>query len=651
MGDGTVSSPNAGGDTEEEARRSASKEMQRRTLEDAAAGIEIDPDEAEAGGPDPELATLTPSAFARAAEQTAEQTFQKESLECYSAGGAMWIAVKPIMRSEETVAREQERIETFQRAGERPMWSPQNDPKERSESWNLRHKLLFSNDGQSINYRSYFDRWRESKELLPQSPGSSNQVGSLKTTWRLNPEASSLEERRTERLTISSYTPTGVSFRDLSASPSGDSQPSTSELSKDKVIARRAAREGREKHWGSSPTPFWELPAPVRSPAAGSVPKAAAVGSHSATSKAPEADLRPGVEEWDSHHHVTWSNSQNADGDSLNPACCRSYFDRPREPAPGSRSTQKELPTLVSDSTQAEGDGHRKSVGRPVVRVMCTWRLGDGESFVPENGEPSPRPPPLQLRTGTGGNMKQRGDILGPRHEASKEFNHKATWTFPSPIPSSGSNPKFRATTSRMEGWKSRHQLLFKNEEVSRLDRSYFDRFREPDQLNFAKPQGYASCSNWSLPCSTSVIESAKEVIKGSEARNQPVKGWDSRHERMFDNKGVKMPVHQNLRSYFQRFREPPPDARSGPALPGQDDDPLGDFTLLTDNAEGRRREKLKPSEKLVVHWTLETKAAKVKPPTIESTFRRCESDPGSKEGKSKEKRRAAWFSSHDVHF
>ncbi|CAE8731718.1 unnamed protein product [Polarella glacialis] len=61
------------------------------------------------------------------------------------------------------------------------------------------------------------------------------------------------------------------------------------------------------------------------------------------------------------------------------------------------------------------------------------------------------------------------------------------------------------------------------------------------------------------------------------------------------------MPVHQNLRSYFQRFREPPPDARSGPALPGQDDDPLGDFTLLTDNAEGRRREKLKPSEKLVV--------------------------------------------------
>lgn len=236
------------------------------------------------------------------------------------------------------------------------------------------------------------------------------------------------------------------------------------------------------------------------------------------------------------------------------------------------------------------------------------------------------------------------------------------------PSDSSPSKSKFASTSSRIGKWDSRHNLLFKNEEVSRLDRSYFDRFRDHAEV-IASQQAKAvasgsktlpskaipSCSVWSLERSASPEESALQVTQSSNLRFSPSGSWNSRHQVFFDNTGAKLPVHQNCRSYFDRWREPAPSAR----LPGEDaaaDDDTnrpGYFAQLTEAAESRRRRKLKADEKLRVDvWSLvDKKEPGTKAIKLEETFRRCESDPGFNNAKFKQKRRRDWFSSHNVVF
>mmetsp|Transcript_96801 Transcript_96801/g.172209 ORF Transcript_96801/g.172209 Transcript_96801/m.172209 type:complete len:591 (+) Transcript_96801:56-1828(+) len=540
------------------------------------------------------------------------------------------VYLQSIPRSAEAVEREEELRGTFSSAAERSRWGPRLDPQDRDEDWNGRHQLLWHNDGLNPNCRSYFDRWLESKELLPADAKEQPQ----KCIWRLSLEAQSMEQRQEERNCLSSFSPVGGGLR---ASP----EDKRSYLEPEDIVTeRKAMRLSRDKPWETAPVRFWNLPKkeqPASKMKAKAKPKPA---------KATEGLEPPEAQReraWNDHHHVMFSNHRNLQGELLNPMMTRDYFDRHREPAVGARSAEfKPEPP----------EGEQVSI----VRVVPVWRLdpAPGGGQVPEVGSLCPRTPPLFSRSGTGGDPASRGEVLGPLHSASPHFNHKSTWAFPThPSESSPSKSKFASTDKRIRKWESRHSLLFKNEEVSRLDRSYFDRFRDHPEIK-RKKEAIPNCGVWSLERSASPEESARQVAEASNARNRPCGSWNSRHEIFFDNTGAKLPVHQNLRSYFDRWREPAPSAR----LPGEeaaaDDDPnrAGYFAQPTEAAESRRRKKLNPDQKLKVEvWSLVEKSSGPKALPLEATFRRCESDPGMHNAKTKHKRRRDWFSSHNVVF
>lgn len=235
-----------------------------------------------------------------------------------------------------------------------------------------------------------------------------------KPTWRLEPEGVSVEQRQLERDARVVYSPSGPGLR-------GGEEKSESRDSQETIVKRRALRLSRDKPWSTQPARFWELPRCDREE-----PRAVSVQTDF-----PRVQLLEEVREngWDSHHHATWSNFQNLQGVVLNPAPVRSYFDRPREPEIGARSSEKK-------AVNATG----------LMRILPLWRLeplpGISNVEAPEGGL-WPRIEPLT--SGSGAPARPRDEILGPRchdleprkrllvrHEATPEFNHKSTWSCPS---------------------------------------------------------------------------------------------------------------------------------------------------------------------------------------------------------------------------
>lgn len=531
----------------------------------------------------------------------------------------------------------QELHDTFQKAVERPSrGGTLGVVDDHAESWMDRHQVVFSNDKLNPNYRSYFDRWLDSRHFRQ----ADEKAGPVKPSWRLNPEALSVSERQREKSMMASWSPSGKSTR--GGSTGSKSVPSSKEM----VTNRRAARLSREKSWETTGLHFWELPehlARVESSESGGktleLPQAQAGGETrpATASSIVGANEKHNARQWESHHHITWCNFRNVGGTIPNPATTRCYFDRHREPDIGARSAAK--PPAVPDGAEKG-----RAPKRQILKAYPVWRLEPVPGgMMPEVGVPCDIEPALKARTGHGGFPKPRSQILGPKHEASKEFNHKATWSSPTP------STENLHDALHGEDWNIRHHLVFKNEEVSRLDRCYFDRWREPEALRKPGDEGPAPCSVWTLDGGTTdKLQddfTEEEEIRHFELRNTSNVAWCSRHHLLFDNN-----IHMNLRSYFGRFRAVP--STDGLVLADYADIRPQGFADLTESAENRCRHKLTDSEKLRVDWTLKGKPSREeKEFDAVQTLRRCDTDPGSKESLLKSKRRAGWFSSHDVIF
>lgn len=494
-----------------------------------------------------------------------------------------------------------ERQRVHKAAEQRPVWRPQLAPKDRGP-WNGRHKLVYSNDGMNPNVRSYFDRY-----LDPKLPGMEGN-GALKPSWRLTTEGVPEEERAAMKAAMQSM------------SPLGHAKP---ESPKKGGSTTRIRHLPPDRPWEQEPAPLPEghevrLPGPGGAGGARAVPPAPspaeAEGSAAAAFfQAPPAGgyAAPDVGDWDSHHHVLWCNEQKVgDYKRLNPPQFRSYFDRMRTPDVGARSCEMR---------------RRRPDGAPEVsRIIPAWRLeaiiGHGGALLtPEDLQA--RPDPVPPHTGTGGSPvspnASKGSLSGvSKSSGSSHTIGRSSW----------------ASQPRCEGkWNPRHDLTFRNEEVSRLDRSYFDRFREPDCVldpDQAKREARGSVRLWSLEHEGSPEEVAEAVCKGSDERCSPDGRWNNRHHLMFCNN-----THPNDRSYFERWREPPDYAlpahapevrREAPALPTDD----------------RSRGALGPSA-----------PAPHRGHGAEALLLRCDSEPDTRAAKRKERRRAAWFSSHAVVF
>lgn len=532
--------------------------------------------------------------------------------------------LSPRPRPISAIEREQELIETFAEAAKRSTWNPDWQPE--GEFWNPRHQLAYNNDEMSQNCRCYFDRWLDHRELLP--PDAQLQV--QKPTWRLEPDALPVEQREAERIASTIYSPTGPGLRSSQSSPSKTSKPASylEDMSRENITKRRSMRLSRDKPWMTQPARFWQLPQPVD--------VTESMVSTMTQTDFPQIQFPNEAREqnWDGHHHATWSNFQNLQGKILNPAPVRSYFDRPREPDIGARSAEKKLHNVKDGS----------------VRILPLWRLEPlpGVLIVePPEGGLWPSIAPLQCRSGSP--VRPRDEILGPRHEASAEFKHKSTWSCPSLLTTVPTDD----IVERKHGWNGRHQLTFQNEEVSRLDRSYFDRFREHAELRSPHSEPHASCSVWSLGRDISTKDSLRTMMAGGDARFHNDGKWMHRHQLTFGNSGGRLPVQRNMRSYFDRSRDFPSEASSvqlEEVLPEDDPQRAGNFTLLTAAALRKRRCKLKEEGKLKVDvWSLSEKPQKQKV-RIEESFRSCVGDPSMSKAQ-KEKRRSKWMSNHHVVF
>jgi len=405
--------------------------------------------------------------------------------------------------------------------------------------------------------------------------------------WRLEPDGVPPAQRKVERLASMVHSPSGPGLR---GSP--ETASDLEDSSRENITKRRSMRVSRDKPWMTQPARFWQLHA--------NAPEAAdSMVSTMTQTDFPRIRLPREAREqkWDGQHHVIWCNFQNKQGKILNPAPVRSYFDRPRE--------ERKFRSNVKDGS---------------VRILPLWRLEPlpGVSIVeePEGGWPSiPR-----LQSGSGSPCRPREETLGPRHEATAEFNHKSTWSCPSLLTTAPSEEMLE----RHQGWDGRHQLISEKEVCSS------GRGRD-----------------------ISTKESLKAMMASGDARFHSDGKWMHRHQLTFDNDGGRLPVQRNLRSYFDRSRDFPSEAGSiqmEEVLPEDDPQRAGNFTLLTSASLRKRRCKLQDSAKLRVDvWSLSEKPRKQKA-RIEETFRSCVSDPWMSKAQ-KEKRRSNWMSSHHVVF
>jgi len=268
--------------------------------------------------------------------------------------------------------------------------------------------------------------------------------------------------------------------------------------------------------------------------------------------------------EWSNRHHITWCNERYTTGTPLNPVMLRSYFDRTRTP----HNSRCEVPVKAQ-------------------RLLPKWRL---------------RTDPL-----TGENLMRSTMSSGSNISAAVDILKAPTRALPS-----------KHSQAREKTWNTRHDLVFKNEEVSRLDRCYFDRWKEPEANLHAERTVRSLKPTWSLEKEGSPEKTAEKLMASSVFRHtHRGSTWSHRHQQTFCND-----IHANLKSYFERPRDFPEMAGS------------------------HQRQKVTDKEKLKIDWSLGTTTQIDYAQTL-----RSESAPALVTTGQKKKAAPTWFSSHGVIF
>jgi len=480
--------------------------------------------------------------------------------------------------------------------------------------WNLRHTVLFDNARLHPNKRSYFDRFLEYEERPP--------LELMKPIWRLNPDGEDEEQR--------------LALKELAKSQGANARPVLSSTGPPNMLELElSAEQSQLKLKGKQVDSLLER-------------EQLSIG----TIERSVSELVGPKTQWNDRHHVTWCNERQTTGGSalalgkdtekaLNPKNMRSYFDRVRTP----HNCRAEVSWKAQ---KAEGTAALENFEH--VRPHWTLDVDPHEtlSVSRSSGEVTP---------GGGGTA-----FRITQNESSVTSDRNAYWTLEG--------------HARRRKWNDRHQLMFQNDEVSRLDRSYFDRWREPLAVTSmqAEPKGEESNRRadvkplkptWALDKDGSPDRTAAELIKQSAERHANGVGrhavkWNHRHQRIFVNE-----IHTNLKNYFDRHRAP--EEFSG----------------------SRRRQKVQDHQKLkVANWSLQNYGAALE---LGSTLRESESAPalldsrkspqrssgessktagspgksssttikrreGAESSKTaatsrKKKERPAWFSSHGIHF
>merc|ERR1719235_1253350 len=412
----------------------------------------------------------------------------------------------------------------YAQAAERSLWAPQNCPQDRTSDWRDNHQILFDNANLHPNYRSYFDRGRERR-----SPVAEELPGALKPAWRLSNAPVVSDEREIGRklqapacCVMKPHKPVDV----LRISGPFEAKP-PSLRDADAPGAEPRAKSPKSQALLSTVSLEGDIPSHAVSKAESPKKQPSPAEEHSLmirSSSAPSVPTECG-DPWDDRHYVTWCNERHTQGAALNPVLMRSYFDRMRYP--------------------------HHSRCQQIVRAQRTvpeWKLRTD----PMTGEDL-GPRSTDATYGSGGSISTALDVLkAPTRQTPENL-------------------------TREHGWNARHQLVFKNEEVSRLDRNYFDRWREPECNLFTDETVRSFKPTWALAREGAPDKNIEVGANTSASRHVPCGDWDPRHTRMFYNK-----IHQNSKSYFGRMREP------------------------EDMNESRQRKKITDKDKLKINWSLQ---------------------------------------------
>lgn len=272
-------------------------------------------------------------------------------------------------------------------------------------------------------------------------------------------------------------------------------------------------------------------------------------------------------------------------------------------------------------------------------------------SFPAVDANPSNEDWWLLGKTGTGGTFSAKRTAVGEPSE------HSSSPSAIAPGPAG-----LLAKPELAKDWHQRHHLSFRNEDVSKLDRCYFDRWREPESL-LKKDEILELFPTWRLGEKASPQEDAENFLKSSPcySRQLSIGTWNARHHRTFSNK-----LHQNSRAYFDRPRHPV-DER-GVDLPSPEElrpPKKHGHRQNTEAAYRRKRGKLAEGEGMPVSWKLKPELRKagqkkemlsVEDIQLSASklgpIHRSKSEPkvGAARGAGRSSR-PTWFSSHGVDF
>jgi hypothetical protein len=568
-------------------------------------------------------------------------------------------------RPQHALTREADSRETLRINSERQLWksSPSlgNEPFHHSGEWNKRHQLTYSNNSLQQNVRSYFDRCLPYKE--PTAPSK----GAMKPSWRLTTDAPTAEERSNERAiqrTFSAMIPPEVE-------PAAPQLPRRREFDEDPNVFDRLWTHATKEHPGPHERPLRPFPgggggSTIEVSPAGSAPprlRSQTLPAERAR-KTRKKSKRP---EWEDRHHLAWSNEMHlllpyrtGTGKVLTPLVLRNYFDRPRKeqevdaPRGGSNPPQPvwrlepngaewRLRQAESASEKAASTAFYYSWEflRTVNLKAAQPNVHDRDRALADQGgqgsvgnddnadqpqhwfEPA-APSDQDDQEHSGGTVTRMGKKM---RDPSRPYLPGpggggcpcARLVEPPPpgLPDNGRGlPLTRADEAGRRGWHDRHSLTFKNEDASILDRSYFDRFRDPASLQteLKKQKGNVqarSTAAWSLGDSGVSVEAGNMIAENSAYRGRPTGKWNPRHDATFKND-----LQPNSRSYFDRMREPD-DPSGAPLPPGVHLQPNGrllsrstidlsdSHATPTLSAHRRQKGKLTNASKLTVDWKI----------------------------------------------